>query len=118
MSMAYVAQPEQQEQREWLDDTTLSILLDGAATDGNLTVGRFRLGEGDASPYHSYSREDELFMMIKDTSLMWCGEDKVELSEGGIISSGMPDATARRHVPKNSRSRPTSLTSHRSHRRM
>lgn len=85
MSMAYVAQPEQQQQLEWLNDTTFSILLDGAATEGKLTVGRFNLGEGVASPYHMHTREDEVFMMIKGTALMWCGDDEAELSEGGII---------------------------------
>ncbi len=84
MSMAYIAQPAQQ-QLEWLRDTTLSMLLDGAATDGNLTVGRFDLGEGDAAPYHLHTREDEVFLLIKGTALMWCGDDEAELSEGGII---------------------------------
>jgi quercetin dioxygenase-like cupin family protein len=85
MSMAYVAQPGEQQQLEWLDDTTLSILLDGPATDGKLTVARFDLGEGDAAPYHTHTREDEVFMLIKGTALMWCGDDEAELSEGGII---------------------------------
>jgi len=31
MSMAYLAQPEQQQQLEWLDGGTLAILLDGKA---------------------------------------------------------------------------------------
>ncbi len=85
MSMAYVTQPAQQQQLEWLGDTTLSLLLDGAATDGNLTVGRFDLGDGDAAPYHLHTREDEVFLLIKGTALMWCGDDEAELSEGGII---------------------------------
>jgi quercetin dioxygenase-like cupin family protein len=85
MSRAYVAQPEQQQQLEWLDNTNLSMLLDSAATEGNLTVGRFDLDEGVAAPYHLHTREDEVFMMIKGTALAWCGDDEVELSEGGII---------------------------------
>ncbi|MFI5588413.1 hypothetical protein ACIA5G_25395 [Amycolatopsis sp. NPDC051758] len=31
MSMAYLAQPDQQQKLEWLDGGTLSILLDSAA---------------------------------------------------------------------------------------
>ena len=38
MSMAYLAQPEQQQQLEWLDVGTLAILLDGKATDGQLMI--------------------------------------------------------------------------------
>jgi hypothetical protein len=34
MSMAYLAQPDQQQQLEWLDGGTLAILLDGKATNG------------------------------------------------------------------------------------
>jgi hypothetical protein len=48
MSMAYLAQPEQQQQLEWLDGGTLAILLDGKATDGQLMVGRFDVSEGEA----------------------------------------------------------------------
>ncbi len=49
MSMAYLAQPEQQQKKlEWLDGGTLAILLDGKATDGQLMVGRFDVSEGEA----------------------------------------------------------------------
>jgi hypothetical protein len=50
MSMAYLAQPEQQQQLEWLDGGTLAILLDGKATDGLLMIGRFDVSEGEAPP--------------------------------------------------------------------
>ena len=36
MSMAYLAQPDQQQQLEWLDGGEFAMLLDGAATDGQL----------------------------------------------------------------------------------
>jgi quercetin dioxygenase-like cupin family protein len=85
MSSAFVVQPGQQQQLEWLNDATLSILLDGAATEGKLTVGRFDLREGDSAPYHVHTREDEVFLLIKGTALAWCGDDQAELSEGGII---------------------------------
>ena len=50
MSMAYLAQPEQQQQLEWLDGGTLAILLDGKATDGKLMIGRFDVSEGESTP--------------------------------------------------------------------
>jgi hypothetical protein len=56
MSMAYLAQPDQQQQLEWLDGGTLAILLDGKATDGQLMIGRFGVSEGEAPPYHKHTR--------------------------------------------------------------
>ena len=85
MSMAYLAQPEQQQQLEWLDGGTLAILLDGKATDGQLMVGRFDVNEGEAPPYHKHTREDEVFMLIKGTALLWYDDQEMELSEGGIV---------------------------------
>jgi hypothetical protein len=64
MSMAYLAQPEQQQQLEWLDGGTLAILLDGKATDGQLMIGRFDVSEGEAPRYD---------------------DQEMELSEGGIV---------------------------------
>jgi quercetin dioxygenase-like cupin family protein len=85
MSMAYLAQPDQQQQLEWLDGGTLAILLDGAATNGQLMVGRFDVGEGEAPPYHVHTHEDEVFMLIKGTALVWVDDQEMELSEGGIV---------------------------------
>ena len=85
MSMAYLAQPEQQQQLEWLDGGTLSILLDSAATDGQLMIGRFDVSEGEAPPYHMHTREDEVFMLIRGTALVWVGDRETELAEGGIV---------------------------------
>ena len=85
MSMAYLAQREQQQQLEWLDGGTLAILLDGKATDGQLMVGRFDVGEGEAPPFHMHTREDEVFMLIKGSALVWSGDQEMELSEGSIV---------------------------------
>jgi quercetin dioxygenase-like cupin family protein len=85
MSMAYLAQPDQQQKLEWLDGGTLSILLDSAATDGQLMVGRFDVSKGEAPPFHLHTKEDEVFMLIKGTALVWVGEEEMELAEGGIV---------------------------------
>ncbi|MGH3242824.1 MAG: cupin domain-containing protein [Spirillospora sp.] len=85
MSIPYLAQPEQQQKLEWLDGGTFSVLLDSAATDGQLTVGRFDVSRGEAPPFHMHTREDEIFMLIKGTALLWAGDDEMELSEGGIV---------------------------------
>ena len=85
MSMAYLARPEQHQQLEWLGGSTLSILLDGAATDGRLMVGRFDVSRGEAPPYHVHSNEDEVFMLIKGSALVWADDQESELTEGGIV---------------------------------
>src|SRR4029077_15554310 len=82
MSMAYLAQPEQQQQLEWLDGGTLAILLHGKATDRHLMIGSFDVSEGEAPPYHKHTREDEVFMLIKGTALLWYDDQEMELSEG------------------------------------
>jgi quercetin dioxygenase-like cupin family protein len=85
MSMAYLAQPEQQQQLEWLDGGTLAILLDSAASAGQLMIGRFDVSEGEGPPYHTHSHEDEVFLLIKGTALVWVDDRESELSEGGIV---------------------------------
>ena len=85
MSMSYIAQPEQQQQLEGLDGGTLAVLLDGAATNGQLMVGRFDVSEGEAPPYHKHTREDEVFLLIKGTALVWVDDQQSELSGGGIV---------------------------------
>ena len=85
MSMAYIAQPAQQQQLEWLDGATLAMLLDGKATNGQLMIGRFDVAEGEAPPYHKHTNEDEVFLLIKGTALVWCDDQEHELSEGGIV---------------------------------
>jgi hypothetical protein len=60
MSIAYLAQPEQQPTVEWLDGGTFAVLLDAAATNGQLGVGRFRVSKGEAPPYHKHLNEDEV----------------------------------------------------------
>ncbi|MCC8247122.1 cupin domain-containing protein [Saccharothrix luteola] len=86
MSMVHLAQPGEQQQLEWIGGSTFSVLLDSAATGGQLTVGRFAAEKGEAPPFHLHTREDEIFMLISGTALVWSGdEDAVELEEGGII---------------------------------
>ncbi|GGK16930.1 cupin [Streptomyces camponoticapitis] len=85
MRGAYIAQPEQQQQLEWLDGGTLAMLLDGRATNGQLMVGRFDVGRGEAPPYHKHLNEDEVFLLIKGTALVWCDDQEYELAEGGVV---------------------------------
>lgn len=83
--MLYLAQPAQQQQLEWLDGGTLAMLLDGRATDGQLMMGRFSVREGEAPPYHRHTHEDEVFLLIKGTALVWYDDQEYELAEGGVV---------------------------------
>ncbi|MFJ8580904.1 cupin domain-containing protein [Micromonospora sp. NPDC093277] len=85
MSIPYLAQSDQHQQLEWLDGGTLSLLLDGAATGGSLTVGRFAVSKGEAPPFHLHTREDEVFLLLQGSALVWAGEERMELAEGGIV---------------------------------
>lgn len=85
MSIAYLAQTGQQQQLEWLAGGTMSILLDSEATEGQLLVARFDTSEGVASPHHMHTLEDEVFMMISGTARFWCGQEELDLAEGGIV---------------------------------
>ncbi|MCM3923572.1 cupin domain-containing protein [Frankia sp. AiPs1] len=83
--MLYLAQAKDQQQLEWLDGGTLTMVLDAAATDGQLMMGRFDVSEGEAPPYHQHVREDEVFMLISGTALVWHNDREYELSEGGVV---------------------------------
>ncbi|MEV6208205.1 cupin domain-containing protein [Kitasatospora sp. NPDC051914] len=85
MSLAYLAQRDQQQRLEWIDGGIFSVLLDKDATEGRLTVGRFDVVRGEAPPFHLHTREDEVFMLIKGTALVWSGDEETELREGGIV---------------------------------
>ena len=85
MSIPYLARPGQHQQLEWLNGDTLSVLLDGAVTNGQLMVGRFDVSRGEAPPWHVHTREDEVFLLIAGTALVWAGDEESELTAGGIV---------------------------------
>jgi quercetin dioxygenase-like cupin family protein len=94
VSMLYLAQPDQQQQLEWLDGGTLALLLDSKATDGQLMMGRFDVSEGEAPPFHKHLNEDEVSLLIRGTALVWSDEQEYELAEGGVVylPRGIPHA--------------------------
>jgi quercetin dioxygenase-like cupin family protein len=84
MTIPYLAQREDQQQLEWIGGSTFSVLLDAEATDGRLTVGRFDVSLGEAPPFHMHNNEDEVFLLLSGSALVWVGEEEHELREGGI----------------------------------
>lgn len=85
VSALYLAQPADHQQLEWLAGSTLTMLLDSAATDGQLMMGRFSVARGEAPPFHKHLHEDEIFMLISGTALVWYDDAEYELAEGGVV---------------------------------
>lgn len=88
----YVAGRAVHQQIEWLGGSTVSVLLDAAVTGGALAVMRSTLAAGDTAPLHVHGREDEMFLMLDGDAIVWVGEQRHEISSGGIafLPRGMP----------------------------
>lgn len=85
MTIPFLAQPEQQQKLEWLAGGTYTVLLDSAATGGALSVGRFEVPQDEAPPFHLHTREDEVFVLLEGSALVWAGDERHELAEGGVV---------------------------------
>lgn len=85
MSALYLAQAADQEQLEWLNGGVMRIMLDGKKTDGQLMMHRSAAPGGTASPVHVHAREDEIFILLKGSGIFWAGDQRYELSEGGVV---------------------------------
>ena len=81
----YIAQAGEHQQLEWIGSSTMSVLLDGQKTGGQMTLLRTALRKGDASPVHVHGNEDEMFVVLKGSAIFWVGEDRYEVGEGGVV---------------------------------
>ena len=88
----YVRSEHEQETITWLGNSTVSVLLDSAATGGQLMVTRADGRQGDAAPVHVHEREDESFLILDGTMTVWVGADRYEAGAGGIcmLPRGIP----------------------------
>jgi quercetin dioxygenase-like cupin family protein len=84
MSLPYLAQSADHEQLEWLGGGVMRIMLDGKKTDGQLTMIRSAAANGSASPVHVHDKEDEIIVLLKGSGIFWVGDQRWELSEGGV----------------------------------
>ncbi|MGY1652468.1 cupin domain-containing protein [Geodermatophilus sp. SYSU D01119] len=85
MTVPFLAPRQDQQQLEWIGGSTVSVLLDAEATGGALTVARLDVEQGDASPFHLHTREDEVFVVVSGEAVVWAGEERHELGEGGAV---------------------------------
>ena len=84
MSVPYQAQAAEHEQLQWLGGGIMRILLDGEKTGGQLTMVRSDAQGGSASPVHVHAGEDEIVVLLRGSGLFWVGNQRWELSEGGV----------------------------------
>lgn len=77
---------------QWLGQSIVDVLLDSAATAGQLTVVRSALVAGDASPWHEHGREDEIFVLLEGEATVWVGDARHEVGSGGVavLPRGVP----------------------------
>lgn len=80
----YVRHGHEHQRLDWLGGMELAIVLDSAATAGQLTVAEARAQRGDASPVHVHSRDDEAFLLLDGALTVWVGDQRVRLEPGGI----------------------------------
>jgi quercetin dioxygenase-like cupin family protein len=84
MSVPYLAQATDHQQLEWLGGGIMHVMLDGSKTDGDLAMVRQDAASGAASPVHVHTSEDEIFVLLRGSGIFWVGENRYELSEGGV----------------------------------
>jgi quercetin dioxygenase-like cupin family protein len=80
----YMRQHGQHQRLAWIGHMQVSVLLDGAATEGQLTVVESRAERGDASPVHVHTQDDETFLLLDGAMTIWVGDHRVHLEPGGI----------------------------------
>ncbi|MGH3169140.1 MAG: cupin domain-containing protein [Trebonia sp.] len=84
MSVPYLAQAADHEQLEWLGGGVMRIMLDGKKTDGQLTMLRSSAPGGSASPVHVHASEDEIVVLLQGSGIFWAGDQRFDLSDGGV----------------------------------
>jgi quercetin dioxygenase-like cupin family protein len=80
----YVAQAGEHEQLEWLGGGIMEVLLDARHSGGRLSVFRSAVPAATASPVHVHPHEDEIFVLLSGSGLIWAGDRRFELTAGGV----------------------------------
>ncbi len=84
MSLPYFASAAEHERLAWLGGGVMSVLLDRAHTDGQLSLFRSAPAAGSASPVHVHPDEDEIVVLLSGSAVFWVGERRFELDAGGV----------------------------------
>ena len=78
----------------WFENSVVTILFDSAATGGQLTVVENRTVRPYASPLHVHDDEDEAFVVLDGSIRAWVGDQRRDVSAGGValLPHGIPHA--------------------------
>lgn len=90
----YIRQGDQHQRLGWIGTMELAVILDSAATAGQLTLVEAHAQRGDASPVHIHSHDDEAFLLLDGALTVWVGDQRTQLRPGGIgfLPKGIPHA--------------------------
>lgn len=90
----YFSERDEHQRIRWIGGATLEMLLDSAASNGQLMILRMDASVGDAAPVHVHSQEDEIFLVIEGSVTVWVGDQRRQVDKGGIclLPRGLPHA--------------------------
>jgi mannose-6-phosphate isomerase-like protein (cupin superfamily) len=90
----YFSQHADHERIRWIGGSTMELLLDSAASNGQLMILRNEGTLGDAAPVHVHGHEDEVFIVLEGSMTVWVGDERREVDAGGIcfLPRGIPHA--------------------------
>jgi mannose-6-phosphate isomerase-like protein (cupin superfamily) len=85
---------DEQERFLWFEKSVVRILLDAAMTGGRLSVVENRTIRPYASPLHVHDVEDEAFIVLEGSIRAWVGDQRQDVSPGGVafLPHGIPHA--------------------------
>lgn len=92
MTLAHVTRRDDAQRLEWIGGGEHHVLLDGAATEGRLTLVRSWAPGGAGAPVHVHEHDDETVFLLSGTGTFWAGDQKWELSSGdaAFLPRGLP----------------------------
>src|SRR5947207_10413435 len=80
----YIRQAREHQWLGWAAGREMAVILDSAATGGQLTVIDAHTRRCDATPVHVHSRDDEAFLLLDGAMTVWVGDQRHQLQPGGI----------------------------------
>jgi quercetin dioxygenase-like cupin family protein len=81
---AYFASAAENQQLAWMNGSTLEVLVDSAVSNGQVLIMRSDSVRGNGVPVHVHEREDEIFVLLNGALTVWAGDQRRELSGGGV----------------------------------
>jgi len=89
---AYFAAAGEHQQLAWLGGSALGILVDSAVSNGQVLIMQCDTARGSGVPVHVHQREDEIFLLLDGALTVWAGDQRRELSGGGVafLPRGVP----------------------------